>query len=471
LKLNHNKYFPHLFPGKVVSPFLSASDLRKRIGWYINLRWLAIMGVLIAVPISYSILHYRIAYNELLTTVSVMIVLNLIIFFLWRHLPLKDDFRELVFAEIQIITDLFIILLLVYFSGGIQNPFFFLFIVQVILSGILFPGAILPYVNAAVAAFLLTFMAIFEFIGVVPEYSLEGGINSLSYLITVLSSFYIITFSGIYIINNFMMNYQSLKKVIDDKSSQLENVIDERNKAFRFAAHELKSPMIAIKSTLDVVLSLYSEDMKPDIKKMVLRAERRSDQIINMVKEMISISQYNLGVEKQEFVTVEFDEWLTQLVLTFVDHAMQKNISLSIIHVNDDFIVDIDKSGMESVVSNLVGNAIRYTPNGGKVFVISFRKKDCFGFSVKDTGIGISEEDKVNIFSEFYRSKKAREMEQLGTGLGLNLVKEIVKRNNGTIKVESEINKGSTFTVEFPLTNIEPSEFEYHLITKPYIFE
>jgi two-component system sensor histidine kinase BaeS len=168
---------------------------------------------------------------------------------------------------------------------------------------------------------------------------------------------------------------------------------------------------------------------------------------------------------------VEYDEWLTQLVLTFVDLALQKNIALSIIHVNDDFIVDIDKSGLESVVGNLLSNAIRYTPCEGKVFVISFRKKNCFGFSVRDTGIGISEEDKVNIFSEFYRSKRAKEMERLGTGLGLNLVKEIVKRNNGTITVESEIDKGSTFTVEFPLTKTESTEFEYQLITKPSIFE
>ena len=471
MKTIHNKYFPHWFSRKDASPFFSANDLRVRIGWYINLRWLAIIGVLVAVMISYSILHFRIAYNVLLSIVSVMIILNLIGFLLWRNLPLKDDFRELAFAEIQIIFDLFIISLLVYFSGGIQNPFFFLLIVFIILSGILFPGAILPYINATIAAFLLTLWSLLEFLGVLPQYSLEGNVITISYLLTVLSSFYIITFSGAYIINNFMIKYQSLKMVIDEKNSQLEHVIEERNKAFRFAAHELKSPMVAIKSTLDVVLSLYSEDMKPDIKNMVLRAERRSDQIINMVKEMISISQYNLGIEKQEFVTVEFDEWLTQLVLTFVDHAMQKNISLSIIHVNDDFIVDIDKSGLESVVSNLMTNAIRYTPCGGKVFVISFRKKNCFGFSVKDTGIGISEEDKVNIFSEFYRSKKAKEMEQLGTGLGLNLVKEIVKKNNGTINVESEIDKGSTFTVEFPLTNAVFSEFEYRLIAKPPIFE
>ena len=460
-----------MFSGSVVSPFFSANDLRIRIGWYIKLRWLAIIGVLVAVPLSYSVLHFRIAFNQLLLIASAMIILNFIIFFLWRRLPLKDDFRELAFAEIQIIIDLLIISWLIYFAGGIQNPFFFLFIVPVILSGILFPGAVLPYINAAFAAFLLTFLAMFDFFGIIPHYSLEGEKNSLSYLLTVLSSFYIITFSGIYIINNFMMSYQSLKKVIDEKGRQLEDVIEERNKAFRFAAHELKSPMVAIKSTLDVVLSLYSDDMKPEIRNMVQRAERRSDQILNMVKEMISISQYNLGIEGRELTTVEFDEWVTQLTLTFVDLAIQKNISLSVIHVNDDFIVDIDKSGMESALSNLISNAIRYTLNDGKVFVVSFRRKNCFGFSVKDTGIGISEEDKANIFSEFYRSKKAKEMEQIGTGLGLNLVSEIVKRNNGTIRVESEVDKGSTFTVEFPLTYTEPPEFEYQLITKPYIFE
>lgn len=400
-----------------------------------------------------------------------MIILNLIILFLWRHLPQKNDFRELAFAEIQIIIDLVIIALLVHFSGGIRNPFFFLFIVQVILSGILFPGAVLPYVNAAVAALLLTLMSLFEFLGSIPQYSLEGGVISISYLITVLSSFYIITFSDVYIINNFMKNYQSLKKTVEEKSSQLEHVIEERSKAFRFAAHELKSPMVAIKSSLDLVLSLHWEDMTPGTRNMVLRADKRTDQIINMVKEMISISQYSLGTQKQEFFIVEYDEWLTKLVLTYVDNALQKNISLSIVHVNDNFFVDIDKPGLESVVSNLVSNAIRYTPRGGKVFVISFKKKNCFGFSVKDTGIGISEADKENIFSEFYRSKRAREMEQIGTGLGLNLVKEIVKINNGIITVESEVDKGSTFTVEFPLTNVESQEFEYHLVTKPYLFE
>lgn len=421
--------------------------------------------------VNYMWLHFDLAVRELLIIVFAMIVLNLLIFFLWRYLPLINDIGVLSFAEIQIIMDLIIISLLVHFSGGIQNPFVFLSIVPVILSAIFFPDAILPYLNAGFAIILFTIMSLSEFSGIIPQYNIKEDASSLTYLITLILSFYVISFSGVYIINNSLKKYQTLRKIVDEKTIQLEHMIEERNKSFRFAAHELKSPMVAIKSSLDLVLSLHSEDMTPDTKNMVLKADRRTDQIINMVKEMITISQYSQGTQKQEIVTVEYDEWLTNLVLSFVDNALRKNIVLSIVHVNDNFLIDLDRSGMESVVRNLVSNAIRYTPSGGKVFVISFRKKDCFGFSVKDTGIGISDEEKESIFSEFYRSKKAREMEQIGTGLGLNLVKEIVKINNGTITVESEVDEGSTFTVEFPLTNFESQEFEYRLVTKPNIFE
>lgn len=435
------------------------------------MRWFAVIGVLIAIPINFALLHFNVAVKELLIIVFAMAFLNLLIFYLWRHLPLNNDISVLAFTEIQIIIDLIIISLLIHFSGGIQNPFVFLFVIQVILSGIFFPGAILPYVNAGIASILLTLIALSGFIGFIPQYNINGEVSSVTYLITIILSFYVVSFSGVYIINNSLKKYQALRNIVDEKTNQLEHIIEERNKSFRFAAHELKSPMVAIKSSLDLVLSLHSEDMTPDTKNMVLKANRRTDQIINMVKEMITISQYSQGTQKQEIVIVEYDEWLTNLVLTFVDNALRKNIVLSIVHLNDNFIIDLDKQGLESILRNLVSNAIRYTPPGGKVFVISFRKTDYFGFSVRDTGIGISEEEKENIFSEFYRSKKAKEMEQIGTGLGLNLVKEIVKINNGTISVESEIDKGSIFTVEFPLPNIESPEFEYRLTTKPNIFE
>jgi two-component system phosphate regulon sensor histidine kinase PhoR len=105
---------------------------------------------------------------------------------------------------------------------------------------------------------------------------------------------------------------------------------------------------------------------------------------------------------------------------------------------------------MEKVLRNLVNNAIRYTPSGGHVWVRPFIRRNQFGFSIKDTGIGIAQEDLEKIFNEFYRTGRAKSMERIGTGLGLNLVKEIVTRNGGEIKMQSVPDEGSTFIIVMP---------------------
>lgn len=269
-----------------------------------------------------------------------------------------------------------------------------------------------------------------------------------------------------------MNGYRSLKKIIDQKNVQLEKAIKDRSRTFRFAAHELKSPMIAIQSTLDVVKSLFSSDLRPEVKEMVFKAERRSSQVIDMVKEMITVTQYNLGMEKPFFENIDLDEWLFSIISHHKAYANNKNLELIFNHLSITLNVTVDTNGFEKVVSNLVSNALRYTPSGGKVIVEPFVSDHSYGLTVKDSGIGIPKEDIEKIFEEFYRSKNAREAEQIGTGLGLNLVKEIVHQYKGEISVKSEIGKGSEFRVEFPLevhpdSSERTEEFSSSLISQP----
>ncbi len=459
-----------LIPKVLSLPFYSAQDLRVRIGWYINLRWIAVFGVMAAAPIGEYMLSFQLAYKEMVVIASVLITINLVYFFFWRYLSCTSEVKELVFAEIQISVDLIIISFLIHFSGGIDNPFFFLYMVQVILSGILFPGAVLPYLNAVIASFLITIWTVLEYSGAVIQYFLSEKKPSIEYLVVSLSAFYVINFAGIYIINNFMMRYRKLKNEVDQKSVELENSIEDRNKSFRFAAHELKSPVIAIKSTLEVLNSMYGKEMKYEITDMVGRAEKRTDQVLSMIKELIAITHYNLGIDKPKIEKVSFNEWIDNITVELKYYANEKEIGLSVAHSNKEFEIELDVIGMEKVLNNLITNAIRYTYNGGWIIVRSFREKNIFGFSVQDSGIGIPEEEIEKIFSEFYRSKQAKEMEQIGTGLGLNLVKEIVRINNGQIKVESKIGKGSTFTIELPIEEeqVPPQETENQ---KLYTFE
>jgi len=302
-------------------------------------------------------------------------------------------------------------------------------------------------------------------------YHLYANPPSTSYVVTALVAFYAINFSGIYIINNFMISYRSLKKIIDEKSYMLELSMEERNKAFRFAAHELKSPVIAIKSTLDVVTTMYADELKPEALELIARAERRSEQVINMIKEIIAITQINLGIEKPIIETVDFGEWFESITNMHQVYAVDKNIVYRAIPLQHKHFIEIDRPGMEKVLSNLITNAICYTPSGGTVIVKPIVRYNVFGFSVKDTGIGIEKEELEKIFNEFFRSRKAKEMEQIGTGLGLNLVKEIIRINNGQIYVDSTPGSGSIFTVEIPLKREETEEPEEEQEKAFFLFE
>jgi signal transduction histidine kinase len=432
-------------------PFHTLASLRERLAWYINLRWLAVIAILVCVPVSAEILSFNLPYSQIINIAVVLLTINIIYFFIARHYPFRNEYQELHFAEIQIILDLFIISFLIHYSGGIGNPFYFLYIVQVILSGILFPGIVLPYFNAVLAALLLTVWTFAEYFNFIESYYLRTDTVSFSIIVTSLSAFYITNFAGIYIINNFMKGYRALKSIIDEKNIMLEQSMKDRSKAFRYAAHELKSPVIAVQSSLAVIKDLYSDELRTEVKEMVFKAENRSSQILSMIKEMIAITQYTLGMEKPDFKEVVFNEWLRSAVNQHNSYALKKNIDLKYKTSLSNPLIKIDIAGMSKVVSNLVNNALRYTSQGGSVVVECFFRKDTFGFRVADNGIGIEENDIKRIFDEFYRAKNAKEMERIGTGLGLNLVKEIVEYYKGEISVSSTPGKGSQFIVSFPL--------------------
>ncbi len=472
--INPRFMFPKM-QSNIKLPFHTVEDLRIRIGWYINLRWVAVFGLLSSIAIGEGIFKFPMAYNELIIISIILSIFNLVYFFLWRFLPFTTEYKELSFAEIQIFSDFILISFMIHYSGGVANPFYFLYLVQVILSGILFPGAVLPYINAVLAAVVLLTWSLLEYFNLVVDYPLLDEPVSFNMMMISIAAFYIINFSCIYIINNFMLRYRLLKKIIDEKNLELENAIDDRNKAFRFSAHEIKAPITAIKSTLEVVKDLYKGDIKPEVFDLIVRAERRSDQVLRMVKEMIAITQYNLSTEKPVLENVDFGELLSQIVKQQQSYALAKGIKLFVILPETEFNIEIDKIGIEKVIDNLLSNALRYTPNGGMVKIKLFRKKMSFGFSISDSGIGIAAKDLDLIFEEFYRTKEAKQMEQIGTGLGLNLVREIIRKNSGTITVDSEVGKGSTFTVELPARfeddDSEEDKHEYKNIYTHYLFE
>jgi len=442
----------------LILPFHTLQTLRFRIGWFINLRWLAIFGILSAIPLGQRLLQFQLAYDRIYLLAALLIILNLIYFFWVKYFPFQTFRQELTFTEIQLVIDLLILSFLIHYAGGISNVFYFSYTIHIIISGILFQGA-LPYYNALLAALLLTVWCLLEHFRLVSFYSLTNEPVSLSVMLTSLLAFYILIFAITYVVKDFMVRFRELKKIIDQKSRLLEITMEDRDKMFRFTAHELKSPLTTLRSVLSVIDKLYQENKHAEVRDMVDRAARRTDQLLNMVKDMIEITQQKNRIKDMVIEQVGLDEWLDRVIESQRDYAINKDIRIVRKSLRTKPKVRMDVASMNKVAENLIHNAIRYSPTGATVTVETYLTKQGYGFRVIDTGIGIEPDDLQRIFEEFYRGKNARKMEQLGTGLGLCLVKQIVEQFGGRIAATSQLGIGSTFTVEMPYqVGIQPPE-------------
>ena len=222
----------------------------------------------------------------------------------------------------------------------------------------------------------------------------------------------------------------------------------EKQKQFAAdASHELRTPLAVVMASADLLLADKSisnpflrevlEDLKSEVKKMS-----------KLVSDLLTVARSDNNALKVKIRKLDLGKLLEQNIRMMTPLAEKKNIKL----IGADFTkvtIQGDEQKIKQLVLILVDNAIKYTPNGGQVTVTLEKvEEDRAIFSVQDSGIGIAKEDQEKIFERFYRVDKARSREMGGNGLGLSIATEILRLHDGKIKVESELGKGTKFTVE-----------------------
>ena len=223
------------------------------------------------------------------------------------------------------------------------------------------------------------------------------------------------------------------------------------------AAHELRTPLAAIQATAqsDLMLPNLSENKAKDTLKSIVRQNKRLSYLVADLLILCRIDgeiNSNTSRKKGEKITlanliIEVEEDLAAL-------AMASEIELSSqIKVSPPIEVLGDRTQLYRLITNLVTNAIQYTPAGGKVILSLLEEHNNVIISVRDTGVGIAKGDQKRIFERFYRVDKARSRSKGGSGLGLAIARAIALAHQGSIEVQSEINKGSNFTVRLPIAN------------------
>ncbi|HOB19140.1 MAG TPA: HAMP domain-containing sensor histidine kinase [Candidatus Atribacteria bacterium] len=233
-------------------------------------------------------------------------------------------------------------------------------------------------------------------------------------------------------------------------SEKLENLDNARNEFVSNASHELKTPLSAMKVLIESLLHMDMDD--PGIyKEFLADINFEIDRLNAIITDLLTLVQLdkNVGSTLQKMESVELTELTRRTVRNLQLLAEQKRITMEL-YSDEDVVVEGDGVKLQQVISNLVDNAIKYTPEGGRV-TISISKSPEFAIvKISDTGIGIPAEYLSKIFDRFFRVDKARSRSTGGTGLGLSIANRIVLMHGGYIRVTSEEGKGSTFQVELP---------------------
>ncbi|MGD2103553.1 MAG: GAF domain-containing sensor histidine kinase [Anaerolineae bacterium] len=232
---------------------------------------------------------------------------------------------------------------------------------------------------------------------------------------------------------------------------RLEEREASRGRFIRVATHELRSPITVAQSLVRNVVKGYAGELTEAQRDMFGRISRRLDFLESLVNDLLDLAAGKSPELAEGENPVAVNSSVGRAVLLIQPRAEEKGVDLTLEPCCDELVVLGTEEGLDRIFVNLVENAVKYTPAGGRVDVVMSLEEDTVRVEVSDTGIGIPEKAMAHVFDEFYRAPNAKKVEEVGTGLGLAIVKDLVDQYGGHIDVDSEVGDGTTFVVTLPV--------------------
>lgn len=222
---------------------------------------------------------------------------------------------------------------------------------------------------------------------------------------------------------------------------------------FTNISHEFRTPLTLILGPLSQIITNYKGSSK--MYKQLLVIEKSTKHLLQLINRLMDFRKFETNVYKLESAEGNFVKFLKEIYLSFTEHAKLRDYDYNFHTTNDEILVYYDRYKLERVFYNLISNAFKYTPNGGKIDIRIIKREYEIEIKVEDTGIGISKENQDKVFDRFFEvsvnSKPDKDYNK-GTGIGLAIAKSIVKMHSGFISVKDNLSaKGSIFSVVLPL--------------------
>jgi len=425
-------------------------DLRGKIRFFITLRWLAAAGLALVITGARFVLDIPLPLLPLYLGNLFLVVYNGICYTVNRRLQGQIDTPGWIdkahrLANIQILVDLSLLTYLIYFSGGLENPFVSYYIFHMIISGILLTNRS-AYLQATFASVLVGLLLAASVLDLLPYHLLSSAafaadtMSLTGYIgrfLAFSSTLYIAVYLTTTIVNKLRQRERELAEQDKLKSQYVLTV-----------SHDIQSSLSAIDSCLQTVLQGYTGKIGKKTRDMVQRANVRTRLLLGFVRDLLDVSRMRTQNELPK-ERVDLVEVIDKEVELFRQQSRDRCITLSFENQAGRVILQANRFSMEQLFNNLLSNALRYTPEGGMVSVTlrPTDKKNTVEVKIADSGIGIAPEHLPWIFEDFYRAGNAKAFTEDGTGLGLAIVKRIVELHGVAIRVESEVNGGTTFVL------------------------
>ena len=245
-------------------------------------------------------------------------------------------------------------------------------------------------------------------------------------------------------------------KDLEDAQKQLTSSLakekelnDLKSQFVSIASHQFRTPLAVIKASI-AILDMQKEQMdttfRPTFEKVYNRVGAQIDRMTNLMDDVLTVGKINEGIVQPQLIPTDIVQLCKEISRNYND-IQSDNREIEFVVIGEAIEIDLDKKLMGHALSNLISNALKYSPGAKAPMVtIDFAKQDV-EISIKDYGIGIPKQDLKSLFEPFYRASNTGEIS--GTGLGTSIAKEYVQLNNGTISVTSELDKGTEFIISF----------------------